>query len=108
MVGGSKLKGPDDCEVSRLLVVAVGAKLNLDVLLMEDCLDSGSFWALGANTRCGAGGFERPLWATLNMSTSILKLGWKAGDPDPHTASMETRVGRWVRAKLVVRRMYDP
>lgn len=52
---------PDDCEVSLLLVVAVEAKLNLDVLLMEDCLEWGSFWALDTNVRGGACGFERPL-----------------------------------------------
>lgn len=38
-MGGRKSKDPDDCEVSRLLMVAVEAKLNLDVLLMEDCLE---------------------------------------------------------------------
>ena len=66
LIGGRKSNDPDDCEVSRLLVVAVEAKLNLDVLLMEDCLEWGSFWALDANVRCGACGFGRPLWANLN------------------------------------------
>ena len=61
LIGGRNSKDPDDCEVSRLLVVAVEAKLNLDVLLMEDCLEWGSFWALDANVCCGACGFERPL-----------------------------------------------
>ena len=66
LIDGRKSKDPDDCEVSRLLVVAVEAKLNLDVLLMEDCLEWGSFWAFDANVRCGACGFGRPLWANLN------------------------------------------
>lgn len=74
LIGGRKSKDPDDCEVSRLLTVAVEAKLNLDVLLMEDCLEWGSFWASDANDRCGACGCERPLWASLNMSMSIPSL----------------------------------
>ena len=61
LIGGRKSQDPDDCEVSRLLVVAVEAKLNLDVSLMEDCLEWGSFWALDANVRCGGCGFDRPL-----------------------------------------------
>ena len=73
-IGRWKSKDPDDCEVSRLLAVAVEAKLNLDVLLMEDCLEWDSFWALDPSVRCGACGFGRPLWASLNKSTSILKL----------------------------------
>ena len=43
MIGGRKSKDSDDCEVSRLLEVAVEAKLNLDVLLIEVCLEWGSF-----------------------------------------------------------------
>ena len=39
LMGGSKSKDPDDCEVSRLLEVAVEARLNLDVLFIEDCLE---------------------------------------------------------------------
>lgn len=99
-MGGRKSKDPDDCEVSRLLVVAVEAKLNLEVLLMEDCLEWGSFWALDAIVRCGACGFGRPLWASLRMSTRMLNLRFEGGEPDLHTALMEMPVGRWVRAKL--------
>ena len=39
LIAGRKSKDPDDWEVFRLLEVAVGAKLNLEVLLMEDCLE---------------------------------------------------------------------
>lgn len=99
LIGGRKSKDPDDCEVSRLLAVAVEAKLNLDVLLMEDCLEWGSFWALDASVRCGACGFGRPLWTSLNKSTSIHKLKEEAGGLASHTALMETPAGRWVRAK---------
>ena len=74
LMGGRKSKDADDCEVSRLLEVAVDAKLNLDVLFIEDCLEWGSFWALDAKLRCGPCGFGRPLWADLNMSVSVFKL----------------------------------
>ena len=78
-----------------MLEVVVDAKLNLDVLLMEDCLEWGSFWALDAKVRCGACGFDRPLWAGLNMSASISKLGFEAREQlDFHTALMVTLVGR--------------
>lgn len=74
-MGGRKSKDPDDCEVSRLLVVAVEAKLNLEVLLMEDCLEWGSFWALDAIVRCGACGFGRPLWASRFDGDACRALG---------------------------------
>ena len=99
LIGGRKSKDADDCEVSRLLVVAVEAKLNRDVLLMEDCREWGSFWALDANVRCEACGFGRPLWASLNVSTSILKGRFEVGELGSHTALKETVVGRWVRAR---------
>ena len=77
LIGGRNSKVAEDCEVSRLLEVAVDAKLNLDVLLMEDCLEWGSFWALDARVRCGACGFERPLWASLDSSMSISSSRWQ-------------------------------
>ena len=108
LIAGRKSKDPEDWEVSRLLEVAVGAKLNLEVLLIEDCLEWGSFWALDAKVRCEAGGFERPLWANLGMSTSILKLKRKAREQIFHTALMETFAERWMCAKLSAPCMYDP
>lgn len=93
MIGGRNSKDADDCEVSRLLEVVVDAKLNLDVLLIEDCLEWGAFWAGDAKVRCEACGLERPLWASLNMSARALKLGFEA-QLDSHTALMVTLVGR--------------
>ena len=94
LIGGRKSKEPEDWEVSRLLEVVVDAKLNLDVLLMEDCLEWGSFWALDAKVRCEACGIERPLWANLKLTMSIFKLEFEARELDPHTALMVTLVER--------------
>ena len=108
LIAGRKSKDAEDWEVSRLLEVAVEAKLNLEVLLMEDCLEWGSFWALEAKVRWEAGGFERPLWTSLGMSTSTLKIKSKAREQNFHTALMETLVERWMYAKLSAPCMYDP